>query len=107
MADNPATSSRRNFLGTHGYIAPEILRGERYGAAIDVWSAGVILCNLLTGQMPFGREDYRDLIENRATLNFQRNGKWSAVPPEAQHLIAGMLSLDPVTRMCADEICGN
>lgn len=107
MADIPATSSRRNFLGTHGYFAPEILRGERYGTAIDVWSAGVVLCNLLTGQMPFGRQDYPDLIENRATLNFQRNDKWNAVPAQAQHLIAGMLSLDPVTRFSADDICGN
>jgi len=39
--------------GTLSYLAPEVLRGERADARSDVWAFGVVLHELLTGQMPF------------------------------------------------------
>ncbi|XP_046484315.1 serine/threonine-protein kinase S6KL isoform X1 [Neodiprion pinetum] len=41
--------------GTPQYIAPEILRGEPYGHAIDWWSLGVLMYFLLTSEMVYGR----------------------------------------------------
>jgi serine/threonine protein kinase len=40
-------------VGTLCYVAPEILRGEGYGAAVDLWAAGVTLHIVLSGFMPF------------------------------------------------------
>ena len=42
--------------GTVGYTAPEVLMGqsEGYSFPVDIWSFGVLLCELIQGKLPFG-----------------------------------------------------
>ncbi len=40
-------------VGTVDYLAPEILRGEEATAASDVFSLGVMMYEMITGQLPF------------------------------------------------------
>ncbi|CCD19962.1 putative protein kinase [Trypanosoma vivax] len=40
--------------GTPAYLAPELWRNERYGAAADMWSLGIVLYEAMTGRPPFG-----------------------------------------------------
>ena len=50
--------------GTVYYVAPEILEGEGYSEKCDIWSTGVVLFMLLSGQAPFdGKSD--EEIETR------------------------------------------
>jgi len=49
-------SRREEVLGTPGYIAPELLLGEPLTVASDVYAAGVILFELITGTAPFEEE---------------------------------------------------
>ncbi|EAN93636.1 protein kinase, putative [Trypanosoma cruzi] len=47
--------------GTPAYVAPELWRNERYGAAADIWSLGVILYEAMTGRRPFEGTKYEEL----------------------------------------------
>ena len=40
-------------VGTNGYTAPEVLRGEHYGTPADVFSFGIVMCELLTLSAPY------------------------------------------------------
>ena len=51
----------RDFAGTPLYLAPEILRGKRATAQSDVYSLGVLLFRLVTGEYPVAGRTLRDV----------------------------------------------
>ena len=55
-----------NFCGTKEYMAPETLENSGFNEKVDVWAAGVLMFNMLTGCDPFISDnelDYRDNIK--------------------------------------------
>jgi serine/threonine protein kinase len=48
--------------GSPLYMAPEILRGDKYGAKADLWSLGAILYELVTGKPPFRAQNHIELL---------------------------------------------
>ena len=53
FVDDPWLGAQRTVSGTPEYLAPELLRGQRPTFASDVYSAGVLLFELVTGATPF------------------------------------------------------
>ena len=61
LAKAKAASDMSTACGTPGYVAPEVLKNEKYGPAVDMWSVGVILYILLCGFPPFYHEQTKQL----------------------------------------------
>ncbi|KAJ3135192.1 Serine/threonine-protein kinase [Physocladia obscura] len=58
----PQQSLASTLCGSPLYMAPEILRGDRYDAKVDLWSVGTILYEMITGRPPFKAQNHIDLL---------------------------------------------
>ncbi|XP_076466398.1 calcium/calmodulin-dependent protein kinase type 1-like [Babylonia areolata] len=56
LSSNATGGSTRGQCGSPLYMAPELLRGQSHGPAVDMWSVGVLLFELLMGHVPFEPE---------------------------------------------------
>lgn len=90
--------------GTPTYVAPEVITGQIYGKAVDMWSAGVILYILLSGSVPFDDESEIKLFKKIARGDYDLSyEEWQAISEEAKDLIRGLMCVDPKKRLTADE----
>lgn len=55
-------SAKMTFAGTVAWMAPEVIRNEPCSEKVDVWSFGVLLWELLTGEMPYRDVDSSAII---------------------------------------------
>ncbi|RRT64096.1 hypothetical protein B296_00002588 [Ensete ventricosum] len=94
----PTDARSMSFVGTHEYLAPEIIKGEGHGSAVDWWTFGIFLYELLFGKTPFKGSG------NRATL-FNVVGQPLRFPDSpvvsftARDLIRGLLVKEPQHRL--------
>lgn len=56
--------SSGSFVGTHAYLAPEILQQRSYGKSVDWYNLGVLLYEFLVGVPPYYNDDLDKLYEN-------------------------------------------
>jgi len=101
-----AGSCRKELLktpcGTPNYVAPEILRKEKYGISVDMWSAGVILYIILCGFPPFfdENEDMPRLYQKIKNAQYDMPSPyWDSVSSNAKDLVKKLLVADPAKRL--------
>lgn len=53
IGDDPIKMEKFSLKGTPYYTAPQVMNSEEYSIKCDVWSAGVLLVEMLTSKNPF------------------------------------------------------
>ncbi|KAI9817008.1 MAG: Serine/threonine-protein kinase ulk2 [Phylliscum demangeonii] len=96
----PSTSLAETLCGSPLYMAPEILRYEKYDAKADLWSVGTVLYEMVVGRPPFRASNHVELLR-RIERGEDRIGfpEGLAVSDEMKKLIRTLLKRNPVERV--------
>ncbi|HEX4255671.1 MAG TPA: protein kinase, partial [Streptosporangiaceae bacterium] len=89
------------FMGTPGYLAPEVIEGQPSSAASDIHSWGATLAFAATGRAPFGSGSF----ENVFYRIVQGQADIGGIPGPLAQLVSAALSRDPRRRPTADWLC--
>jgi len=87
---------RTTFCGTLDYLAPEMIQARGHDYTLDVWSAGVLLYEMVVGRPPFQSTNHGQLISKilKLELSFP-----SIVPQTLQDLVRQLLKTEPHERL--------
>mmetsp|Transcript_125491 Transcript_125491/g.360728 ORF Transcript_125491/g.360728 Transcript_125491/m.360728 type:complete len:375 (-) Transcript_125491:153-1277(-) len=101
--------AEHSVTGTLLYAAPEVFDGV-YCQKCDTWSAGIVLFQLFVGDPPFQTSDvdilralHRDPLLTGDSLF--RGLARRLVPHAARDLVQGLVNVDPVERLSAEQAC--
>ncbi|KAL0316123.1 UNVERIFIED_CONTAM: Serine/threonine-protein kinase KIPK2 [Sesamum radiatum] len=98
LVAEPTEARSNSFVGTHEYLAPEIIKGEGHGSAVDWWTLGVFLYELLYGKTPFKGAGNEETLANVVLQNLKFPNA-PMVSFQARDLIRGLLVKDPENRL--------
>ena len=92
---------RKTVCGTPIYLAPEIIKEQGHDERVDIWCIGVLLFELITGNVPFQGNDIETLKSNILHLRIAWPKEMSQ---DAKDLISKILKLDPNQRLPLEEM---
>ena len=94
------SSLAETLCGSPLYMAPEILRYEKYDAKADLWSLGTVLFEMIAGRPPFRASNHVELLRKIEEGNDRISFPSRCVASDGiKDLIYGLLKRSPVERM--------
>ncbi|WVZ56262.1 hypothetical protein U9M48_006819 [Paspalum notatum var. saurae] len=98
----PTAASSKDCVGTHEYLAPELVSGSGHGNGVDWWAFGVFLYELVYGRTPFKGQTKEATLKNILSKQVsypQLDGEADAA--QLRDLVGRLLERDPRRRMGA------
>jgi serum/glucocorticoid-regulated kinase 2 len=93
---NVKENDAKSICGTPEYLAPEIIMKLGYGKAVDWWTLGSIIYEMLVGIPPFYTQNRQELFEK---IKFVSPKYPNYLSSTAKSLIEGLLRKDPTKRL--------
>lgn len=102
----PSTSMAETLCGSPLYMAPEILRYEKYDARSDLWSAGTVLYEMVVGKPPFRAQNHVDLLRKIEKANdvIPFDSKIMNISREVKNCARALLTKNPLERMTYEQL---
>lgn len=96
----PSTSLAETLCGSPLYMAPEILRYEKYDAKADLWSAGTVLFEMMVGKPPFRASNHVELLrrieQSEDHISFPKS---TVISDGMRQIIKALLKRTPIERI--------
>ena len=100
----PKTALAETLCGSPLYMAPEILKYEKYDASADLWSVGAVIYELCVGKPPFRAANHIELLRtiemSKDVIRFPRE---PVVSKDIQGIISALLKKSPVERISFEQ----
>ncbi|MFI7356986.1 protein kinase [Streptomyces avidinii] len=101
LADSPGLTRTHEFVGTPAYVAPESAEGRPQTSAVDIYGAGILLYELLTGRPPFAGGTALEVLHRHLSEDPQRP---RAVPEPLWTVVERCLRKEPNERPSAQSL---
>lgn len=106
-ADVYEQEDNEKVMGVLPFVAPEILKGEKYTKASDIYAFGMIMYEVLTGRMPFAMEDWRDdKFKKKIVYDNLRPKITIDIPLQVKEIVNECWRDNPSERPTAEELFG-
>ncbi|RMZ26175.1 hypothetical protein D0859_09746 [Hortaea werneckii] len=101
----PSTAMAETLCGSPLYMAPEILRYEKYDARADLWSTGTVLHEMVVGKPPFRAQNHVDLLRKIEKANDQIifDNRNMVISRGMKDVIRKLLKKSPLDRVSYEE----
>lgn len=104
----PSTALAETLCGSPLYMAPEILRYEKYDAKADLWSVGTVLYEMMTARPPFRASNHVELLRKiEKSEDKIKFGEEFVISEEMKKLIRLLLKRDPKERLSFPDFFSN
>ena len=100
---NKATDMTFTFCGTPIYIAPEVIKRRGYNKMSDLWSLGILLHELVTGNPPYYDRNNKKVLEDIVKKPYVNPDN---ISPELKDFLAKLLEKNPKKRLGSPELGG-
>ncbi|MGK5638728.1 protein kinase domain-containing protein [Streptomyces sp. URMC 126] len=101
LADSPGLTRTHEFVGTPAYVAPESAEGRPQTSAVDIYGAGILLYELVTGRPPFAGATALEVLHQHLSAEPRRP---TTVPEPLWTVIERCLRKRPEERPSAESL---